>query len=373
MLVVLYGKTGSGKSTIAKRLNKRFGFHLAISATSRPPRKHEVDGVHYYFKTVDEMQKLFFTDHKLAELNTYMGNYYGLPISEISGSTKIAVMEPDGIRALIAGNYDVVPIYIDVSTKDQLEFLRNDMTRYPEETKQRISEGDTKFTDEAKALAGNNVVTNSADKNINEICREIIEIIKNEETKRSNSRTTKEIERRWLVSEQNANMIINSLGEKVYYQVIDQIYKLDEKFRHIHLPGVKDIFTRIIKTPCDNSGDVFKISTETITDISPEYWRIATQDVITLQKIRYLIPINGVNIELDVFSVYNDSNNSTDKFYIAEIEFESEKDASEFIPFDWFDREITNDKNMSNRKIFEYLNSVNASEWIENFKVVNNN
>ena len=68
MLVVLYGKTGSGKSTIAKRLDKRFGYSLAISATSRPPRKHEVDGLHYYFKTAEEMQKLFFIDHKLAEL-----------------------------------------------------------------------------------------------------------------------------------------------------------------------------------------------------------------------------------------------------------------------------------------------------------------
>ena len=114
-----------------------------------------------------------------------MGNYYGLPISEISGSTKIAVMEPDGIKALIAGKYDIVPIYIDVSDEDQLNFLTNDLTRHPEETKKRMSEGDAKFTDDVKKLAGNNIVINSLNKNINDICDEIIKIIKNEENKRN--------------------------------------------------------------------------------------------------------------------------------------------------------------------------------------------
>ena len=50
MLITICGQTSSGKSSIVKRLIKRFGYKTVISNTTRPMRAGERDGVDYYFK-----------------------------------------------------------------------------------------------------------------------------------------------------------------------------------------------------------------------------------------------------------------------------------------------------------------------------------
>jgi guanylate kinase len=50
----------------------------SISATTRPPRESEVDGVNYFFKTVPEFKKMIQND-ELIEWAQYVGNYYGTP------------------------------------------------------------------------------------------------------------------------------------------------------------------------------------------------------------------------------------------------------------------------------------------------------
>ncbi|HMF15074.1 MAG TPA: guanylate kinase [Gemmataceae bacterium] len=47
------GPSGSGKSTVIERLlaAKQWPLHLSVSATTRAPRRGEIDGVHYHFWT----------------------------------------------------------------------------------------------------------------------------------------------------------------------------------------------------------------------------------------------------------------------------------------------------------------------------------
>lgn len=178
MLIILYGKTGSGKSTIAKELARKYNFKLAVSATSREKRKGEKDGVHYWFKTKDEMFDMYYNKHELAELNTYMGNYYGMPINEINGDNiKLAVMEPNGIKVLKEAGYDIIPIYINVNLDDQKIFLKNDATRYPEETKARLEKGDSEFTQDVIDIA-EGVIENSYGKDLMMVTYETKELIK---------------------------------------------------------------------------------------------------------------------------------------------------------------------------------------------------
>lgn len=52
-LIVLSAPSGTGKSTVVKRLVKEVdGLHFSVSATTRPPREGEADGVEYHF--IDE-------------------------------------------------------------------------------------------------------------------------------------------------------------------------------------------------------------------------------------------------------------------------------------------------------------------------------
>lgn len=55
-LVVLSGPSGSGKTTIVERLERDPRVTVAVTATTRPKRRNEQDGVDYYFLTRSEFQ-----------------------------------------------------------------------------------------------------------------------------------------------------------------------------------------------------------------------------------------------------------------------------------------------------------------------------
>ena len=56
ILIVMSGFSGAGKGTIVKEILKKYGddYKLSISATTRQPRKGEVDGKDYFFLTKDK-------------------------------------------------------------------------------------------------------------------------------------------------------------------------------------------------------------------------------------------------------------------------------------------------------------------------------
>lgn len=56
--LVLTGPSGSGRTVMAFKLITEFPkkFARALSYTSRTPRRNEIDGVHYYFLTKEQMQ-----------------------------------------------------------------------------------------------------------------------------------------------------------------------------------------------------------------------------------------------------------------------------------------------------------------------------
>ena len=56
-MIVLTGKSCSGKDTIGKELEK-LGIHKVITYTTRPPRDNEVDGVDYHFVSTDNFKNL---------------------------------------------------------------------------------------------------------------------------------------------------------------------------------------------------------------------------------------------------------------------------------------------------------------------------
>ena len=96
ILIVVSGFSGAGKGTLMKALlNKYDNYALSISATTRNPREGEVDGREYFFKTVEDFEKMIAQD-ELIEYAKYVNNYYGTPrayVEEQLESGKDVILE----------------------------------------------------------------------------------------------------------------------------------------------------------------------------------------------------------------------------------------------------------------------------------------
>ncbi len=83
-VLIFSAPSGSGKSTI---VNHILGLHpeieFSISATSRPPRGQEKDGVEYYFLDVDDFRNRIQAGQFVEFEQVYEGRYYGTLKSEV--------------------------------------------------------------------------------------------------------------------------------------------------------------------------------------------------------------------------------------------------------------------------------------------------
>ena len=79
LLLVVSGPSGAGKGTICSLLREQLPeLGYSVSVTTRQPRVGEVDGVNYFFKTVDEAREMIAKGELLEYAEVY-GNYYGTP------------------------------------------------------------------------------------------------------------------------------------------------------------------------------------------------------------------------------------------------------------------------------------------------------
>ena len=117
ILIVVSGFSGAGKGTIMKALLERYdNYALSISATTRNPRPGEEEGKAYFFKTIEEFEKMIAKDD-LIEYAMYVGNYYGTPKAyveeqmqagkdvileiEIQGAMKIKEQFPESLLLFV--------------------------------------------------------------------------------------------------------------------------------------------------------------------------------------------------------------------------------------------------------------------------------
>ena len=77
-LIIFSAPSGSGKSTIINYLlTKGLNLAFSISATSRPPRGSEQNGVEYFFLSPEEFKQRIANDDFLEYEEVYQDRFYG--------------------------------------------------------------------------------------------------------------------------------------------------------------------------------------------------------------------------------------------------------------------------------------------------------
>jgi guanylate kinase len=126
MLVVVSGPSGVGKSTIVAELARRHPQVVPIvTATTRPRRNGEIDGVHYHFMSTDEFERLR-ADHGLLESAQVHGHWYGTPLDQIRGILRagrdaILTIDPQGARAVRQRVPDALLLFVMPPSMDVLD------------------------------------------------------------------------------------------------------------------------------------------------------------------------------------------------------------------------------------------------------------
>lgn len=82
--IIVSAPSGAGKTTIVRRLMTAIpGLEFSVSAASRLPREHEVDGRDYYFITVRQFREKIENGDLVEWQEVYKDHYYGTLRSEV--------------------------------------------------------------------------------------------------------------------------------------------------------------------------------------------------------------------------------------------------------------------------------------------------
>ncbi len=86
LLIVLSGPSGVGKDAVLTRMKKsERPFHYVVTATTRPRRAREKNGVNYHFLSQKTFRQMI-DEHRFLEWASVYGNYYGVPKDEVSSA-----------------------------------------------------------------------------------------------------------------------------------------------------------------------------------------------------------------------------------------------------------------------------------------------
>ena len=108
MLLVICGKSATGKTTLKQYLVENYGYDSVITCTTREQRIGEVNGEDYDFVCLDEFNKMI-DNEELIEYNFFVKGWYGTKKENINLNTnQIIILEPNGVKELLK-YYDYDP------------------------------------------------------------------------------------------------------------------------------------------------------------------------------------------------------------------------------------------------------------------------
>jgi guanylate kinase len=127
IMLVLSSPSGAGKTTLTRNLLElEQKVALSISATTRPRRPSEIDGVHYLFRSKRQFE-VMRDSGELLEWAEVHGNYYGTPREPVEkalaeGRDVLFDIDWQGTRQLLDKmRDDVVTVFVLPPSADELK------------------------------------------------------------------------------------------------------------------------------------------------------------------------------------------------------------------------------------------------------------
>ncbi|GAA6063126.1 hypothetical protein JCM10212_002329 [Sporobolomyces blumeae] len=142
--IVICGPSGTGKSTLLKKLFNEYPdrFAFSISHTTRAPRPGEQNGTAYHFTTREAFLDLVKQDG-FIEHAEFSGNLYGssvAAVNDVTKSGKMCILDIDtqGVKLIKANHPYLNPLYVFISPPS-IASLKTRLTGRGTETESSMS------------------------------------------------------------------------------------------------------------------------------------------------------------------------------------------------------------------------------------------
>ena len=169
-IIILSGPSGVGKGTVLKEVMRGDpSLRFSVSATTRPIRPGEVDGVNYFFMDKPRFEKMI-ADGELLEYASYAGTYYGTPEKAVDdalaqGINVVLEIEVQGALQVIERRRDAISIFVAPPSFSELRYrLLNRGDTAPEiaERRPHIAEQECRTAEKYQYIVVNDTVEHAA-------------------------------------------------------------------------------------------------------------------------------------------------------------------------------------------------------------------
>ena len=176
-LIVISGPSGAGKTTVVRRLLDQcpLPLILSVSATTRPPRPGETNGVDYHFMGTEEFERRRVAHDFLECFQVFGGaSWYGTLANTVTSSLeagKWVVLEIDvqGALMVLERYPEAITLFLRPASLEELERrLRGRGTESEEKIQRRlkVAREELKFIDHYE----HDVINDDLERVVNEMC-----------------------------------------------------------------------------------------------------------------------------------------------------------------------------------------------------------
>ncbi len=176
-LFIVSGPAGVGKDSVVQAMRAvHKDVERSVTATTRAPRPGEVEGVNYYYYSVEAFEKLK-AEGGVLESNFFCGNYYGTVRHDVdmrlsAGKAVVLVIDVNGARSLKEIYPNATTVFVNPPSPEELEKrLRGRGTESEEKILERLEKAKSELN------AGESYQEKIVNDDVERVAEELYQII----------------------------------------------------------------------------------------------------------------------------------------------------------------------------------------------------